>query len=110
MTTPHSKVQNTLDHGMILDVTIEELNFTAYVVISEPDINLVAEIVPREAFEDGGDLHVTAVEHADDAKAQIEDLTFNMNIGDAAVFMCTDDASYRATLEELGHHTFQNRA
>ena len=108
--TPHSHVLNTLENGLILDVNIEELRFTAYVVISEADINLVAEIVPRDAFENGGDLHVTAVAHAADASAQVEDLSFNMNIGDAAVFLCIDQASYQATLEELGQDTYQDRA
>lgn len=108
--TLHSQVHDTLEDGLVLDVTMGELRFTAYVVISEPDINLVAEFVPTDVFKDGGDLHVTAVELATDARAQIEDLTFNMNIGDAAVFLCRDETSYQATLEELGQNIYQDPA
>lgn len=107
--TPHSYVKDTLEQGLILNVTLEELTFIAYVVISEPDINLVADFVSREHFENG-DLHVTAVEGAGDARTQVQDLTFNMNIGDAAVFLCNDDVAYRETLEELGQDTYQDRA
>ncbi|MBP6018006.1 MAG: hypothetical protein KA735_00810 [Burkholderiaceae bacterium] len=95
---------------MVLDVTIEDLTFIAYVVISEPDINLIADFVPQEHFENGGDLHVTAVEVPADAQTQIQDMTFNMNIGDSVVFLCSDEASYRETLEELGQDAYQDRA
>ncbi len=107
---PHSHVKSVLEHGLVLDVTIEDLSFTAYVVISEPDINLVADFVPQEHFESGGDLHVTAVETPADAQTQIQDMAFNMNIGDAVVFMCSDQATYQETLEELGQDPYQNRA
>jgi len=87
--------------GVVVDVVIEELRFKAYVVVSEPDINLVADFVPREQFDADGDLHVTAVADSSEAHSQIEDLAFNMNQGDAAVFLCADQAAYEAALEAL---------
>lgn len=87
--------------GVVADVVIEELQFKAYVVISEPDINLVADFVPPEQFDADGDVHVTAVTDSAQARGQVEDLVFNMNMGDAAVFLCADLPAYEATLEEL---------
>src|SRR3546814_2850835 len=48
---PLSRIVETLKHGSILDVAIEELQFRAYIVISEPDIERVADFVPKEQFE-----------------------------------------------------------
>ena len=103
-----SRITKALEHGVVLDVTIEELNCSAYVVISPPDLELVAQIVPAARFEQEGDVHVTAVESPDQAPQQVEDLAFNMNIGDTAVFLCQDTAAYEATLEELGQTPTQH--
>lgn len=97
-----SRIAGTLDNGVILEVTIEDLRFTAYVVISEPDVNAVADFVPQEQFEADGDLHVAAVGRAEDADEQVGGVAFNMNPGDAAVFLCIDAQAYRATLAALG--------
>ncbi len=97
-----SQIAAPLEQGLALDVTIEDLQFRAYVVVSAPDIGLVADIVPAEQFELDGDVHVTAVSHPDEARTQCEDLAFNMNPGDAAVFLCGNQQAYERTLEELG--------
>lgn len=97
-----SRIIQTLEHGVLLDVTLEELTCRAYVVVSAPDLERVADFVPPSQFEQDGDVHVTAVASADEARQQVEDLAFNMNIGDTAVFLCQDEAAYQATLEELG--------
>jgi hypothetical protein len=99
---PQSRLVDTLAHGAILDVTIEELQFRAYVVVSEPDIERVADFVPKEQFEQDGDVHVAAISDAGQAREQIQDIAFNMNPGDAAVFLCADHAAFRNALEELG--------
>ncbi|RTZ47904.1 hypothetical protein EKL30_02685 [Candidimonas sp. SYP-B2681] len=98
----HSHIVETLQQGVVLDVSIEDLHFRAYVVLSEPDINLVADFVPPEQFEQDGDVHVAAISHPDEVHEQIQDITFNMNPGDAAVFMCSDQRTYLDALEELG--------
>lgn len=100
----HSQILQTLPEGVILDVTIEDLTFKAYVVISEPDINKVADFVPAQQFEQDSDLHVAAIEQAGDAREQIEDIVFNMNLNDVAVFLCSNGSAYEAALEELGQN------
>lgn len=97
-----SHIVETLEHGLVLDVTIEDLQFRAYVVLSEPDIDRVADFVPKEQFEQDGDVHVAAIYQAAEAREQIQDITFNMNPGDAAVFLCVDAEAYQDALEELG--------
>ncbi len=97
-----STIVETLEHGLVLDVTVEDLKFRAYVVVREPDINRVADFVPQDQFEQDGDLHVAAIYRPDEAREQIQDITFNMNPGDAAVFMCVDRQTYADALEELG--------
>lgn len=104
---PPSHIVEFLQHGMVLDVTIEDFPFRAYVVISEPDIERVADFVPQAQFEQEGDLHVAAISQSEEARAQIQDITFNMNPGDAVVFLCADLAAYQAALEELGHENPQ---
>lgn len=98
----HSHVISVLDQGLVLEVACGELGFTAYVVISEPDLNRVADIVPQDHYNKHGNLHVAAIDSRDDAPAQITDITFNMNPGDAAVFLCRDESAYLAALQELG--------
>src|SRR3546814_15742231 len=96
---PLSRIVETLKHGAILDVAIEELPFRAYIVISEPDIERVADFVPKEQFEQDGDVHVAAMSHPGQAREQIQDIAFNMNLDAAAVFLRADDATFRATLD-----------
>ena len=103
-----SRIIQKLDRGVVIDVTIEELACRAYVVVSEPDLDRVVDFVPASQFEQDGDVHVTAVASADEAGRQVEDLAFNMNIGDAAVFLCGDESAYAATLEELGQNPVQH--
>lgn len=101
----HSHVVSVLDQGLLLDVALGELGFTAYVVVSEPDLNRVAELVPQEHYERHGNLHVAAIEGAEEAHEQISELAFNMDQGDAVVFLCRDKSAYMATLHELGQRS-----
>lgn len=87
----------------MLQVSVEDARFTAFVVICEPDLERVADMVPRNHFEQGGDVHVAAVESADDAPDTVNDITFNMNPGDSVVFMCVDALAYGQTLAHLGY-------
>lgn len=99
---PASQVIRPLDAGVVLSVRHGELDFTAYVVISEPDLDLLANFVPQEQFQQDGDVHVAAVADPRDAPTILEDIAFNMNPGDCAVFMCSDAATYGNMLHELG--------
>lgn len=103
MTTPFtSQIQTSIELGVVLQVHVQDAEFTAFVVICEPDLEKVADIVPREHFEQGGDIHVAAVESADDAADTVNDITFNMNPGDSVVFMCANAPAYGQTLAHLG--------
>lgn len=102
----HSHVISVLNKGLMLDVALGELSFTAYVVVSEPDLDHIPEFVPQENYERHGNVHVAAIDTANDAHDQVSELAFNMMPGDAAVFFCGDDAAYAAALLELGQpHT-----
>lgn len=105
----HSHVVSVLNQGLILDVSLGELDFTAYVVVSEPDLNRVADVVPQDHYDKHGSLHVAAIDTADDAHDQITDIAFNMNQGDAAVFLCRDELAYIAALHELGQHNISTQ-
>lgn len=105
----HSHVISVLNQGLVLDVAVGELGFTAYVVVSEPDINRVADLIPQEHYDRHGDLHVTAIEIADEAHELITELAFHMNPGDAAVFLCRDEPAYMAALHELGQQSPSDR-
>src|SRR3546814_80902 len=100
-TTSH--IADTLEHGVVLEVTLDGFQFFAYVAISEPDVDHVADIVPVSRFEDG-DVHVAAIGSPHDAPGQIEDIVFNMNPGDCVVFLCADPSSYNAALDQFGQH------
>jgi hypothetical protein len=97
-----SQIQHTLPEGVVLRVLIDDAEFTAFVVICEPDLERVSQIVPRSHFEQGGDIHVAQIDTADDAGDTIADVTFNMNPGDSVVFMCADAQAYAQALAELG--------
>lgn len=98
----HSRILSILEQGLVLDVTMDDLGFTAYVVVSAPDLDLIPRLVPEDDYRQYGNLHVTAIDTADDAQARITDIAFNMGPGDAAVLMCQDTAAYHAALAELG--------
>lgn len=98
----HSHVISVLNQGLVLDVALGELDFTAYVVVSEPDLDRVAEVVPQDHYDRHGSLHVAAIDAAEHAHDQIADIAFNLSPGDGAVFLCRDEAAYMAALHELG--------
>ncbi|MBF22580.1 hypothetical protein [Neopusillimonas maritima] len=97
-----STILATLPQGLILQVEMGELSFKAYVAVSEPSIEKMAELVSEEEYVQANDWHVTAVETEAQAEQQVEDLAFNMNPGDAAVFLCVDESACLATLAALG--------
>lgn len=105
-----SHVISVLSQGLVLEVTIGELRITAYVVVSEPDLDRIADIVPPESYEQHENLHVVAIETDHSAHDQITELAFNMMPGDAAVLMCSDNAAYVAALHELGQIPMSTQA
>lgn len=101
MTTTSYIVDNN-EYGLVLDVTMGGFAFTAYLAVSEPDIDRASDIVPAARFEQDGDVHVAAIASAHDAEEQAQDIVSNMNSGDCAVFLCADTSSYQAMLGVFG--------
>ena len=97
-----SQLITHLDRGLVLDITLEDLPFRVYVAQRSADVEEVASLVPAEQFQGEGDVHVAAIYDGDDASAQIQDVLFNLNPGDAIVFLCTGPLAYAEALAELG--------
>ena len=97
-----SRLITRLDQGMVLDITLEDLPFRVYVAQRPADVEQVADLVPAEQFQGDGDVHVAAIHDGDDASEHIQDVLFNLNPGDAIVFLCTGPQAYADTLAELG--------
>jgi hypothetical protein len=97
-----SRLISHLDRGLVLDITLEDLSFRVYVAQREADVEQVAELVPAEQFQGDGDVHVAAIHDGDDASEQIQDVLFNLNPGDAIVFLCTGPQAYADALAEFG--------
>ncbi|ANN69718.1 hypothetical protein [Bordetella bronchialis] len=92
-----------LASGIALRTTLDGEFIRSYVVVSPPDLNVIADIVPREEVEAGGEIHATAVSDPVSAAAQVGDVLDNINPGDIAVFLCADAAAYEAALQLLGY-------
>jgi len=89
--------------GVALRTAIDGEIIRAYVVISPPDLEAIATIVPREDVDAGGDIHATAVEDAESAETRVRDVLENMNPGDMVVLLCADAAAQAAAMELLGY-------
>jgi hypothetical protein len=92
-----------LPAGMVLRTTLDGEFIRSYVVVSAPDLNAIADIVPREEVDAGGQIHATAVSDPVSAPEQVGDVLDNINPGDIAVFLCGTAAAYEAALQLLGY-------
>lgn len=100
--SPSNHLISTLANGAVLQVQLEGTTVQAYVVISEPSIDRVADILPEERFEADGDIHVMAVAQPQDASALIDDVSQNINANDTIVFLCIDAATKDEILKQFG--------
>lgn len=100
--SPTNQLIATLDDGAVLHVYLDDCPVQAYVVVSEPNIDRVADIVPQERFEADGDIHVMAVAQPQDASAMIDDVSQNLNADDTIVFLCFDIATKDEVLKQFG--------
>ncbi|VFR22481.1 hypothetical protein ANDA3_2023 [plant metagenome] len=89
--------------GVALESTVEGHVISTYVVISEADLNALAEIVPAEQFESDAQIHAAAVNNVDQAYDQVGEVLENMDPGDVAVFLCSEVETYDAALDVLGY-------
>lgn len=105
--SPTNHLIQTLDEGAVLHVLLEDCPVQVYVVVSEPNIDRVADIVPQERFDADGDIHVMAVGQPQDASAMIDDVSQNINSDDTVVFLCIDTATKDEVLKQFGIHAGQ---
>lgn len=98
-----SRATRRFEDGIVLDVTADDLALRAYVAICEPDPEAVMAFVPPEQFEEGGNLHVAAIDSPESAAEIVTDVLFNMDPGDAVAFLCANPDSWAAALEQLGY-------
>ncbi|ALM86697.1 hypothetical protein [Bordetella sp. N] len=94
--------RQNITSGVALHTTLDGEVIRAYAVVSAPDLNAIAQIVPPEEVEAGGEIHATAVTDADSAESQVFDVLDNINPNDIAVFLCANEAAYLAALALLG--------
>ncbi|MBO9355244.1 hypothetical protein GG851_14725 [Bordetella petrii] len=88
--------------GLALETTLDGERIDTYVVTGAPDLEMVADIVPREKVEAGAEIHVAAVDAVDIAQEQVDQVLENLNPGDVAVFLCADADAFNAALDLLG--------
>ena len=91
-----------IPHGVVLDVTAGELSVQAYLVIAAADIELVAQIVPADRFEQGIPVHVGSVDTQSDVSEQVVQILENMQPGDIVVYLCADLPAYAEAVKILG--------
>lgn len=87
---------------IILDVNVDDAHFTAYVGISEADIERAADWVHAEQFEQG-DVHVAALGADEPVSEALTELMFHLNPGDTLVLLCDTPDTYSQALQVLGY-------
>lgn len=93
---------STFESGMSLSTTLDGQPLTVYVVLGNPDLEIIPRIVPEALVEAGAEIHAAVVDEFDQAQSQIDDVLDNVNPGDVAVFFCPAEDCYNATLDLLG--------
>jgi hypothetical protein len=98
----HSKVIETVEGGVLMDVTAEDLHVKAYVVISATDFTVVEKLIPTSVFESGVQVHVAGVDQSCDITEQVVQILENMQPDDVVAYLCDGAISYGETLAVLG--------
>ncbi len=98
----HSQVIETVEGGVLMDVTAEDLHVKAYVVIAPADFTVVEKLIPTAIFESGVQVHVAAVDQSGDITEQVVQILENMQPDDVVAYLCENAISYGETLAVLG--------
>lgn len=98
----HSTLVENVEGGVLLDVSIEELNVRAYVVIAPVDLSVVESLVPISVFESGAQVHVAGIHSNTDIPEEIVQVLENMTAQDVVVYLCEDALTYGEALAVLG--------
>lgn len=97
-----SQHRQDIPDGVVLDISAGELLVQAYLVIAEPELEVVSKIVPTEIFEQGTPVHVGSVDTLSDVMDQVVQILENMQPGDVVVYLCADLTAYAQALQVLG--------
>lgn len=98
----HSQLAENVEGGVLLDVTADDLNVRAYVVISSVDLAVVEKLVPVSVFESGAQVHVAGMKVNTDITEEVIQILENMSPQDIVVFLCENAVVYGETLAVLG--------
>lgn len=97
-----SQVAENVEGGVLLDVSADDLNVRAYVVISAVDLAIVEKLVPVSVFESGAQVHVAGMQGKTDITEEVIQILENMSPQDIVVFLCENALVYGETLAVLG--------
>ena len=97
-----SRLLKTVEAGVLLEVSADDLQVQAYVMISAVDMAVVEALIPLSVFESGAQVHVAGVEAQGDITEQVVQVLENMDTGDTVVFLCENAVSYGESLAILG--------
>lgn len=96
-----STIAATIPGGVRVTTTLDGEEVILFVVVADPDLELLAQIVPVEVFESGVEVHASIVSEDDDVQDKLLEVIDNMNPGDAAVFLCSAPDTLEAVLDAL---------
>lgn len=97
-----SQLAENVEGGVLLDVTADDLNVRAYVVIASVDLAVVEKLVPVYVFESGAQVHVAGMQVNTDITEEVIQILENMSPQDIVVFLCENAVVYGETLAVLG--------
>ncbi len=97
-----STVEQTVEGGVLLSVTADDLRVQAYVVMAPLDLTIVEKLVPATVFESGAQVHVAGIQQTNDVFEEIIQILENMSPSDVVVYLCEDALVYGEALSVLG--------
>lgn len=95
-------VTQTIEGGVRVDVSADDLHVQAYVVIAAADISIAEKLIPVDVFESGVQIHVAAVDQSAEVSEQVIQILENMQPDDVVVYLCDSAVTYGETLAVLG--------
>lgn len=96
-----STIVDEIAGGVRVATTLDGEAVTLFVVAADPDLELLAHIVPAHVFESGAQIHANIIGAHDDVQDKLLEVIENMNPGDAAVFLCSDATVLQTVLDAL---------
>lgn len=97
-----SILAESVEGGVLLDVSADDLTVRAYVVISAIDLSVVEKLVPAVVFESGVQVHVAGIQRNTDIAEEVIQILENMAPQDIVVYLCEDELTYGECLAVLG--------